>query len=82
MAAHLPSPQPSNPFVPGRGSLPPYLAGRETEQEKLRALLAYLCTGRGAPRDAVCPGLAAMARRPCHWFEREIAGVAPPVDSV
>ena len=46
----------ANPFVPGRGSLPPYLAGREVEQRKLLDLLAYLQAGRGAPRDAVLSG--------------------------
>ncbi|MDE0036936.1 MAG: ATP-binding protein [Gammaproteobacteria bacterium] len=47
---------PPNPFVPGRGQLPPYLAGREREQAALRNLLAYLRAGKGAPRDAVLVG--------------------------
>ena len=42
----------ANPFVPGRGHIPPYLAGREVEQGKLLDLLAYLQAGEGAPRDA------------------------------
>lgn len=45
-----------NPFVPGRGQLPPYLAGRGREQAALRNLLAYLRAGKGAPRDAVLVG--------------------------
>ena len=46
----------ANPFVPGRGQMPPYLAGREHEQKALLSLLAYLKSGRGAPRDAVLCG--------------------------
>lgn len=46
----------ANPFVPGRGQMPPYLAGREREQKALVSLLAYLKAGRGAPRDAVLSG--------------------------
>ena len=46
----------ANPFVPGRGQMPPYLAGREREQRALIELVAYLKTGRGAPRDAVLSG--------------------------
>ena len=46
----------ANPFVPGRGQMPPYLAGREREQKALVGLLAYLKAGRGAPRDAVLSG--------------------------
>ncbi len=49
-------PAASNPFVPGRGQVPPYLAGREREQNALLDLLAYLKSGRGAPRDAVLSG--------------------------
>ena len=45
-----------SPFVPGRGQMPPYLAGREQEQKALLGLLAYLKAGRGAPRDAVLSG--------------------------
>ena len=46
----------ASPFVPGRGQIPPYLAGREQEQKALLGLLAYLKAGRGTPRDAVLSG--------------------------
>ena len=46
----------ANPFLPGHGQLPPYLAGREYEQKALLGLLAYLKSGRGAPRNAVLSG--------------------------
>ncbi|MCY4343948.1 MAG: hypothetical protein OXE83_10295 [Gammaproteobacteria bacterium] len=46
----------TNPFVPGRGQLPPYLAGREQEKKAMLGLLAYLKSGRGAPREAVLSG--------------------------
>ena len=48
--------EPPNPFVPGHGQMPPYLAGREREQVALRNLLAYLRAGKGAPRSAVLAG--------------------------
>ena len=44
---------PINPFVPGRGVLPPFLAGRDAEQQELMRLLGYVRAGRGAPRDVV-----------------------------
>ena len=47
---------PPNPFVPGHGQIPPYLAGREREQAALRDLLAYLRAGKGATRNAVLSG--------------------------
>ena len=42
---------PINPFVPGRGVLPSFLAGRDAKQQELMRLLANLRAGRGAPRD-------------------------------
>ena len=45
-----------NPFVPGHGQMPPFLAGREQEKNALIGLLAYLRAGRGAPRNAVLSG--------------------------
>ena len=55
-SAAMSPPAAANPFVPGRGQMPPYLAGREREQKALISLLAYLKAGRGAPRDAVLSG--------------------------
>ena len=39
------NPRGPNPFVPGWGRLPPYLAGRSDEQRKLLELFAYLQHG-------------------------------------
>ncbi len=41
-----------NPFVPGQGHIPPYLAGRESEQSVLRGHLAKLA-GRKSPGTSV-----------------------------
>ena len=65
-----------NPFVPGYGSLPPFLAGRESEQHELLRLLAYVQAGRGAPRDAVLSGPRGNGKTVLlRWFEREIESV-------
>ena len=63
----------ANPFVPGRGHIPPYLAGREVEQGRLLDLLAYLQVGQGAPRDAVLSGPRGNGKTALlRWFQREI----------
>ena len=66
-------PLPINPFVPGYGSLPPFLAGRESEQHELLRLLAYVQAGRGAPRAAVLSGPRGNGKTVLlRWLEREI----------
>lgn len=44
------------PFQPGAGGMPPYLAGRETEQKLAVALLERLKDGRRLPSDLVLFG--------------------------
>ena len=62
-----------NPFVPGRGALPPYLAGREAEKKTMLRLLAYLEAGRGAPRDMVLCGPRGNGKTALlRWFQREV----------
>ena len=72
-----------NPFVPGRGQVPPCLAGRNAEQSKLNALLAYLKVGRGAPRDAVLSGPRGNGKTALlRWFQRQIEAAKPKIDVV
>ena len=72
-----------NPFVPGRGHIPPYLAGREAEQGKLLALLAYLQSGRGAPRGAVLSGPRGNGKTTLlRWLRREAEANGKDVDVV
>ena len=44
------------PFQAGDGGLPPYLAGREYEQEICAAFLSRLRNGRPPPREIVFHG--------------------------
>ena len=46
----------SGPFRPGTGRLPPYLAGREEEQDLFLMLLADLDRGRPAPSEVILFG--------------------------
>ena len=71
-----------NPFVPGRGHLPPYLAGRASEQSALRDLLAPLRAGRGSPRDGILSGPRGNGKTALlRWFQQEIAA-AEGLDTV
>ena len=69
----MPEQPPINPFVPGRGVLPPCLAGRNAEQDELMRLFAYVRAGRGAPRDALLSGPRGNGKTVLlRWLEREI----------
>lgn len=73
----------ANPFVPERGRIPPYLAGRETEQRKLLDLLAYLHIGQGAPRDAVLSGPRGNGKTALlRWLRREAEASGKDFDVV
>ena len=73
----------ANPFVPGRGRIPPYLAGRDAEQRKLLDLLAYLHAGQGAPRDAVLSGPRGNGKTALlRWFRHEIEAGGGDFDAV
>jgi len=75
--------QASNPFVPGRGGLPPYLAGREDEQQRLLGLLDYLRAGHGAPREAVLSGPRGNGKTALlRWLQRAIEASDPDFDVV
>ena len=72
-----------SPFVPGRGALPPYLAGRDGEQHELKRMLAYLEHGRGAPRDAIVVGPRGNGKTVLlRWFQREIEAGETNIDVV
>ena len=68
------------PFVPGRGGLPPYLAGRNNEQHALKRLLAYLEHGRGAPRDVIVGPRGNGKTALLCWFQREIEAGETKID--
>ncbi len=72
-----------NPFTPGRGQAPPFLAGREREQRQLLDLLAYLLAGRGAPCDAILSGPRGNGKTVLlRWLQREIEASAAEVDAL
>ena len=72
-----------NPFVPGWGRTPPYLAGRSDEQRKLLDLFAYLEHGEGAPRGAILSGPRGNGKTALlRWFQREIDAPDAPCDVV
>lgn len=72
-----------NPFAPGSGQLPPYLGGREDQQQALRRMLSYVKAGRTTPRDVVLIGPRGNGKTVLlRWFETIIGNEAPDVDVV
>ena len=68
------------PFRPGPGGLPPYLAGRESEQELCLSLLADLQDGLAPPREIVLHGPRGNGKTALLvWLQRE-AAKCPGVD--
>ena len=61
-----------NPFSPGRGGLPPYLAGREFHQDTLGYYLRLTANKRPPGRDAVLIGPRGNGKTVLlNWFKRE-----------
>ena len=61
-----------NPFRPGDGQRPPYLAGRENEQGRLRQILAELSAGRSPAANMVMYGPRGMGKTVLlNWLENE-----------
>ncbi len=68
-----------NPFRPGSGATPPYLAGRESEQGRLRKILAEISAGRPPAADMVMYGPRGMGKTVLlHWLKDEIRGYKKP----
>ena len=61
-----------NPFTPGDGHRPPYLAGRESEQGRLRQILAEMSAGRSPAANMVMYGARGMGKTVLlNWFANE-----------
>ena len=67
------SPKLEDPFSPGSGHLPPYLAGREDEQSVFRKGLAKMSAGKSPPAATVLYGPRGMGKTVLlSWFEDEV----------
>ena len=61
--------------------MPPYLAGREAEQQTLMCMLAYVEAGRGASRNVVLCGPRGNGKTVLlRWFQREIEALDRQID--
>ena len=68
-----------NPFKPGSGGSPPYLAGRESEQGRFRQILAEISAGRSPDADMVMYGPRGMGKTVLlHWLKDEIGEYKKP----
>ena len=63
----------SSRFTPGRGLIPPYLAGREYEQALLREQYGIVAAGERVPADVVLVGPRGNGKTALlRWFENTI----------
>ena len=68
-----------NPFKPGDGQRPPYLAGRENEQGRLRQILADMADGDSPAANMVMYGPRGMGKTVLlHWLKDEIGEYKKP----
>ena len=66
-----------NPFNPGSGESPPYLAGRENEQGRLRKILAKMSAGRSPGAETVIYGPRGMGKTVLlNWIRDEVEKTA------
>ena len=66
-----------NPFRPGFGKQPPYLAGRENEKTELKKVLADLEGGRSPAATMVMYGPRGMGKTAMlSWFKGEVQSVS------
>lgn len=71
-----------SPFRPAPGRLPPYLAGRETEQSVFRRLLSDLEERRPPPREVILYGPRGNGKTALLAWVQEEAASRPRVDVV
>ena len=63
----------SDPFTPGFGAIPPYLAGRVDEQDVFRKGLAKMSAGKSPPAATVLYGPRGMGKTVLlRWFKDEV----------
>ena len=68
-----------NPFRPGDGQRPPYLAGRENEQNQIREILADMADGASPAANMVMYGPRGMGKTVLlHWLKDELRGYKKP----
>ena len=70
------------PFRPGSGVLPPYLAGREAEQSRFRALLGALAHGVPPPAEVVLHGPRGNGKTALLAWLEDAAAAFPEIDVV
>ena len=70
------------PFRPGPGGMPPYLAGRETEQSLFRSLLAHLAAGEPPPSEIVLYGPRGNGKTVLLGWLRQEAASWPSIETV
>ena len=70
----------SGPFRPGTGRLPPYLAGREEEQDLFLMLLADLDRGRPAPSEVILYGPRGNGKTALLGWVNQVASESTGVD--
>ncbi len=73
----------SNPFKPGSGHLPPYLAGRADEQDAFRNNLVDMSAGESPSAATVLYGPRGMGKTVLlRWFKNEVEGSVEKDDSI
>ena len=77
------SPKLEDPFSPGSGHLPPYLAGREDEQSVFRKGSAKISAGKSPPAATVLYGPRGMGKTVLlRWFKNEVEDGVEKDDSI
>ena len=73
---------PTGPFRPGDGGLPPYLAGRESEQALFHSLLAMLDRGEAPPSEVILYGPRGNGKTALLAWLEEVAAPSYAVDVI